>query len=327
MPRTQRTSNADKPDHRQEVTDTIIALMEEGPGRWEKPWRAGGLNTPYNTTSLTPYHGGNALYLMIQAIRRGYDDPRWLTYKQAQERGWQVRRGEKGTHIEYWEFPRTKPREGDADGDDDDRRPFVIHRVYTVFNASQVEGIPPYEPKAAQEWEIIDAGERILTNSGATIRHDQADRAYYSPAGDAIHLPPKEAFVSAPGYYGTALHELAHWSGHPSRLNRATLDRHYRFGSPDYAREELRAELASLFLAAERGIPYQAKSAAAYLKSWIGALKDDKNELFHAAGDAQRATDYLLALEQGEQPDPERWRRRVATDRQAARRREPGPGG
>lgn len=316
--------SAQQRDHRQEVTDEIIALMEAGPGRWQKPWIAGGFKTPYNTTSLTPYHGGNALYLMIQAARRGYDDPRWLTYKQAQDRGWQVRKGEKGTRIEYWEFPRARPPEGDAAGEDEERRPFVIHRVYTVFNARQVDGLSHYEPKTVAEWEVIAAGEQILARSGATIHHDQVDRAHYSAGSDAIHLPPKTSFPTAPGYYGTALHELAHWTGHPSRLHRVTLDQQYRFGSPDYAREELRAELASLFLAAERGIPYQAKSAAAYLKSWIAALRDDKNELFHAARDAQRAADYLLALEQGEPGPAQSWQARVISERQGSQQREPG---
>ena len=138
------------------------------------------------------------------------------------------------------------------------------------------------------------AGEQILGNSGAKISHDQADRAFYSRSQDSIHLPPKESFKEPAGYYGTALHELAHWTGHPSRLNRSTLNESYRFGDTSYAKEELRAELASVFLAAERGIPHDPQQHAAYVGSWIKALKEDKNEIFRAAHDASAATEYLL---------------------------------
>ncbi len=231
-----------------------------------------------------------------------------MTYKQASQEGWQVRRGEKGTQIEFWEvkpdFEEGRPvradredrRQGDNNTTDQDRSR-LIHRVYTVFNAKQIDGIPPYAPKQRNPFEVVHAGEQILTNSGARIVHDQNDRAFYNRAQDTIHLPPKDAFKEPPGYYGTALHELAHWTGHPSRLNRPTLNESYRFGDVNYAKEELRAELASVFLAAERGIPHNPEQHAAYVGSWINALKQDKNEIFRAAHDASRASDYLLALE------------------------------
>jgi antirestriction protein ArdC len=151
---------------------------------------------------------------------------------------------------------------------DGKNRPNLIHRIYTVFNATQIEGVPPLQPRQPQEWEVAHAGEEILRNSGASIRHDRADRAFYNCGRDEIHLPPKDAFKSAANYYGTALHELAHWSGHPTRLNRQTLNETYTFGDPNYAKEELRAELASVFLAAERGIPHNPEQHAAYVGSW-----------------------------------------------------------
>jgi hypothetical protein len=169
--------------------------------------------------------------------------------------------------------------------------------VYTVFNAAQIDGIPAHVPKQHTPFEVAQSGERILVGSGAMIAHDRADAAFYDWARDSIHLPAKEAFKDAPGYYGTALHELAHWSGHPSRLNRATLNDSYRFGDVNYAKEELRAELASVFLAAERGIPHDPAQHAAYVGSWIKALKEDKNEIFRASHDASAATDFLLSLE------------------------------
>jgi antirestriction protein ArdC len=298
-------------DFRQEVTDRIIDMIETGVAPWQKPWDPAdaSLDMPMNPMTAKAYRGGNAIHLMATSLLRGYGDPRWMTYRQAAVLGWQVRKGEKGTQIEFWE---AKPasdtrseaiRAGDGDGNQPAGEPDerhgnrLIHRVYTVFNATQIESIPERTPNARTVFEVIEAAEQILNNSGATILHDQADRAFYNRLADSIHLPPKHAFQDAGGYYGTALHELAHWSGHPSRLDRATLNESYRFGDISYAREELRAELASVFLAAERGIPHDPEQHAAYVSSWINVLKQDKNEIFRAAHDASRAADFLLALE------------------------------
>ena len=297
--------HADKPalrDFRQEVTDNIVRMLERGVAPWQRPWEpgAGSFSIPFNPTSERAYRGGNAIHLMATGLQRGYEDPRWMTYKQASDNGWQVRRGEKGTQIEYWEVKsasdKTQPG-GTEQGDADAQKSRFIHRVYTVFNAQQIEHIPPHTPKLSTAFEAVQAGEKILKNSGANIAHDQADQAFYSRSQDSIHLPPKDAFKDAAGYYGTALHELAHWTGHPSRLDRATLTESYRFGDTNYAREELRAELASVFLAAQRGIPHNPEQHAAYVGSWVAALKRDKNEIFRAAHDASAATDFLLTLE------------------------------
>ncbi|MGH9343216.1 MAG: ArdC family protein [Terriglobia bacterium] len=288
-----------KRDHRQEVTDSIIALLEEGVAPWQKPWQ--GFGIPMNPTTEKEYRGGNAIHLMAMALRRGYEDPRWMTYKQAAENDWHVRRGEKGARIEFWEVKQgsredNEPARPDGERPNEPERRF-IHRIYTVFNAQQIDAIPAYAPKERTPFEAVEAGERILTSSGANISHDQADRCFYNRASDSIHLTPKETFKDAPGYYGTALHELSHWTGHPSRLNRSTLTESYRFGDPTYAREELRAELASLFIAAETGIPHDPTNHAAYVGSWIDALRKDKNEIFRAAHDASAATDFVLSLD------------------------------
>lgn len=298
-------------DYRQEVTNQIIEMLETGTAPWQKPWEATSAAIPFNPTSERNYRGGNALHLMATAARKGFSDPRWLTYRQAQENGWQVRGGEKGTQIEYWQFddrsggsrsgaPQSEPDSPDQPGASHARHA-PIHRVYTVFNAEQIEGVPAHQPRQRNEWEVAKTGEQILANSGASIAHDQPDRAFYSRAQDSIHLPPKDAFRSAPDYYGTALHELAHWTGHPTRLNRQTLNESYRFGDPNYAKEELRAELTSVFLAAERGIPHNPEQHAAYVGSWINALKNDKHEIFRAAKDAHTAADYILALERSKE--------------------------
>jgi antirestriction protein ArdC len=292
-----------KRDFRQEVTNQIIEMLERGTAPWQKPWEPGALQLPFNPTSGRSYRGGNALNLMVETESKGYNDPRWLTYRQAQEQGWQVRKGEKSSQIEFWQMNDTaQPEEGLrgelADGERAGRSyNGPVRRVYSVFNASQIDGIPPYSLQRQQEWEIAEAGENILANSGAQIRHDQNDRAFYDRSQDTIHLPPKDAFKSAGGYYSTGLHELAHWTGHPSRLNRPTLNESYRFGDTSYAKEELRAELASVFLAAERGIPHNPEQHAAYVASWIDALSKDKHEIFRAARDAHKAADFILDLE------------------------------
>jgi antirestriction protein ArdC len=298
------TVETPKRDFRQEVTDNIIAMLEKGVAPWQKPWdpSKGSLELPHNPTTEKPYRGGNAIHLLAMGLKRGYEDPRWMTYRQAQENGWQVRKGEKGTQIEFWQFPDRQERGGKAKeseaGSDDERRG-LIHRIYTVFNGAQIDGIAKYAPKVHPEWEVVQTGEAILKNSGAQIHHDQQDRAFYSRLSDTIHLPTKTAFPSPAEYYGTALHELGHWTGHPDRLNRLSQPGSYAFGSQEYAKEELRAELTSVFLAAERGIPHNAEQHASYLNSWVQALKNDKNEIFRAAKDAHQAADLLLDLERG----------------------------
>jgi antirestriction protein ArdC len=292
-----------KRDLRQEITDAMIAALEKGTAPWQRPWQAGALELPFNPTSEKRYRGGNAIHLMLTGASRGYEDPRWLTYRQALEKGWQVRKGEKGTQIEFWQFG-SRSKGNDVSGDEpeglDDpsrtnNRP--LHRVYTVFNAKHIDGIPGHSPRVRQEWETIRSAESILQHSGAKIIHDQDDRAFYNRLTDSIHLPPKGAFQTPGAYFGTALHEASHWTGAVHRLNRSTLTESYRFGDLNYAKEELRAELASVFLMAERGVPHDPDRHAAYVSCWLEALRQDKHEIFRAARDAHRAADLLIALE------------------------------
>lgn len=288
-----------KRDLRQEITDSIISALEKGVAPWQKPWQAGAFEMPLNPTTGKLYRGGNALHLMVTGMRNSFEDPRWITYRQAQENGWQVRKGEKGTQIEFWQFPKNQAegREESRDTDPESSRDRFIYRVYTVFNGNQIDGIPAYAPRMRQEWEIVQGAEAILQNSGAKIIHDQPDRAFYNRLTDTIHLPPRAAFASVGSYYGTALHEAAHWTGSSDRLNRETLNNSHSFGDTEYAKEELRAELASVFLMAERGIPHNPDTHASYVGSWLASLRDDKNEIFRAARDAHKAADLLIALE------------------------------
>jgi len=287
------TERAPPRDYRAEVTADIIKMLEEGTAPWQRPWDAGQLGrSPFNPVTGKGYRGGNILSLMIASMSRGYTDPRFCTFKQALDQGWHVKKGEKASYIEFWDV---KPGKSD-EGDDDEKRTRMVHRTYAVFNAQQIDGIPKLELPARKPFEAIEAGEKMLANSGADIRHGGA-KAYYSPGTDHIQMPPKECFTDEPRYYSTALHELAHWTGAKHRLNRLTDNQ--PFGSPAYAAEEIRADLSSLFLAAELGIPYDPKDQASYIQSWIKVLKNDKNEVFRAAADASKACDYLHSLENG----------------------------
>jgi antirestriction protein ArdC len=181
-----------------------------------------------------------------------------------------------------------------AEDAEDSRRTIRLLKHYAVFHASQIDGIPEYKAPGVEEapWTRPEATDIILKNSGAVIRIG-GDRAFYSPSTDHIQLPPEHAFRGPPEFAATALHELGHWTGHSSRLNR---DMQSRFGSAGYAMEELRAELASAFVASELGIPTDIPQHASYLAHWIKPLKDDKREIFRAAADAQRIADMELGF-------------------------------
>lgn len=277
-------------EYRKELTAKIISQLEAGTAPWVKLWLPGEAlpGTPHNAVTERPYHGGNQLWLSCQ----GYADPRWCTYRQAQEQGWQVHKGERSTVVEYWQWTK---QERDAQG-----RMVEVKldqpRVYyaSVFNAQQMENVPALAP-VVLPWIPEEAAEKILKNSGAMIRHDQTDRAFYSPTFDQIHLPPRSLFPESAGYYGTALHELGHWTGHPDRLNRNLAN---QFGSQEYAKEELRAELASYFLASRLGIPHDTQHVAAYVGSWIEALQKDHNEIHRASRDAEKIVEFVLDFQQ-----------------------------
>src|SRR5665213_2548712 len=228
-------------DHYQEVTDRIIAALEAGTPPWRRPWdpdKAGGPAMPRNATTGQRYRGINVLMLGMSVLAFSSGDPRWATYKQAEDRGWQVRKGERGTTGYF--FKRLELRDDTKPDDDEDAvRRIPLLRAFTLFHASQIDGIPDYVPPTVEEapWRAPEAAEIIVANSGAVVRFG-GDRAFYSPATDHIQMPPRAAFDTAEKFCGVLIHEASHWSGAPSRLNR---DLRNRFGSHDYAREELRA--------------------------------------------------------------------------------------
>jgi len=282
-------------DPMQEFTDRIVAALESGVKPWIRPWdsdQAIGPQAPFNPVTGKRYHGINVLILGMDLRAFQSGDPRWMTYQQAQGKQWQVRKGERSTTIFF-----TKPLEVEDDETEEGKKTFRFMKHHAVFHASQVDGIPAYKVPSVEEapWTCPEASDIILKNSGAVVRIG-GDRAFYSPATDHIQLPPERAFYGPEEYAATALHELAHWTGHTSRLNR---DLSHRFGSAAYAMEELRAELASAFVANELGIPTDIPHHASYIAHWIKPLKDDKREIFRAAADAQR----IATMELGFHPD------------------------
>ena len=288
------------------AAERVIKQLEKGVAPWQKGWNkpTAADAPPHNPVSGTRYKGLNTIVLRSVAEERGYSDPRWLTYKQAKEKGAQVRKGERGTKVEYWKFP--PPGEGKDKGADktvqdgkEPEKPRIIHRTYTVFNAEQCEKMPALERaeyRQPREWEVSERAERLLEESGAKIEHKAGDRAYYRPSEDKIVLPEQEQFRSPSAYYSTTLHEMGHWTGHESRMNRESLQKGVEdgFGSEAYAREELRAEMTSMTVNGVMKLPHEPERHAAYAGSWIKTLKDNPNELRHAARDAGRMADYIL---------------------------------
>jgi putative DNA primase/helicase len=292
------TSEQQKPFH-VTVAEKLIGQLEQGTAPWQKPWEPGA-DLPMNPVSGKRYRGINALQLMSE----GRSDPRWLTYRQAQGMDAQVRGGEKGTTIQYWKFTEERPLEVDGKPVLDARGKPVTQtiklerpRVFlaTVFNAEQIDGLPRLAARMEHAWDPVERAERILQASGAAIQHGERDAAYYRPRTDTIHLPDRSQFPEAAAYYAVSLHELAHWTGHGKRLDR---DLAHPFGSEGYAREELRAEVCSMILGNEIGIGHDPMRHAAYVGSWIKALRDDPLEIFRAVADAEKMCEYVLGLEQ-----------------------------
>lgn len=287
-------------EYRDELVKKLCEAMENGTAPWQKTWTDG--DAPFNAVSGRSYRGINTINLALQSQALGHaNDPRWLTFDQAKEKGWHVKQGEKGTHVEFYKFDE-KPKFDefgapvlDADGKQEVEKSVLV-RNYVVFHASQIEGIPPYEPKNRNSIEASEKAERILKESGAEIRHG-GNEAFYNLTEDYIQVPERDQFKSQADYYATALHEVAHWTGHPSRLNRPTSS---DMKSETYAKEELVAEIASMFVSAETGIPQNQEhfdNHASYVNYWIKAVKEDPNALFKAVNQAQKASEEILKYE------------------------------
>ena len=275
-----------------EVSARIVAELERGAAPWIKPWSAtAGANTPCNAVTNRPYSGCNVILLWL-ARNRGWPTPRFLTFKQAIEAGGSVRKGEHGTKVIF--VKRLQIRDGD--GEEADTRLIPMLREYSVFNVDQCENLPDNikagKPMRIRNPDTRDAlADEFLRSTGADIREGHGE-AYFVPSQDFISMPAFEAFKGADHFYNVTFHELTHWSGHKSRLDR---DLRHRFGERAYAAEELVAELGAAFLSAEFGFDGDVRNAG-YIGTWLDLLRSDKRAFFTACSKAQAAADYLRGL-------------------------------
>ena len=293
---------------RKAMVDQLLAFIESNPTAWEAGWyKVGG--APRNGKTGKNYNGLNALWLYLLAEHKGYADPRWVTYQQAKDLKASVKAGEKSSNVFYWSWYDKKTKkpfdeETVKDMSKDERQKYLDENVrpvlkyYQVFNASQCNNFPkldaeqqemPADERARQNAKI----ESIIANSAAPVYYDGGNRAYYSPRQDSIHLPEINRFQTMQDYYATALHEIAHSTGHESRLSRKMIG---AFGTSEYAKEELRAELASVFMQLDYDISVEGKhfeNHAAYLQSWLKSVRDDQKEFFAAVTDAEKISQYV----------------------------------
>ena len=298
--RDQQNQSSNQSSLYSQVTDRIIAELEQGIVPWVRPWGSGeggaGLGLPRNVRTAKAYSGINILLLWDALIKGGYTSQQWLTFKQALELGGCVRKGEKGWTVCYADsfIPKDEKERARQDGSDPQSVPFL--RRYTVFNVAQCDGLPEnVSPLSTpdQERELIPHAEALIAATGASFQIG-GEIACYIPKLDTIRVPPQTAFHDQINYYRTVFHELGHWTGHASRLAR---DLSTKFASNGYAREELVAELATAFVCASLGIVPTVRHAD-YLGNWLQVLKEDSRAIFKAASMASKACDYILAFEQ-----------------------------
>lgn len=293
-------STTNRKDCYAEITNAIIADLEKGIRPWVQPWASGtGKASRPLRHNGEPYRGINVLWLWRAASIAGYRNPYWLTFRQAQELGGHVRRGEKSTLVVY-AYLYSKTEDDDAREPEEKRVPFF--KAYSAFNSEQVENLPArFTPSTREETPGNDFGPNpraveFFANTGAAIREDK-DRAYYSVLEDSVYMPPFRSFEKADRYYSTLAHELTHWTGHPTRTPRK-FPRAAAFTPATYAREELVAELGAAFLCADLGINLTPRpDHADYISTWLQVLRNDKRAIVQAAAYAQRATDFLHALQ------------------------------
>ncbi len=297
-----RATGAEKSNLYDEVTARIIAELEAGRAPWAQPWGApgakAGLGLPKNALTGRTYSGVNILILWHHVVRAGFATQTWLTYRQAQEMGGHVMKGERGVtacHADTF-IPKAERERAEQDGDEPGRVAFL--KRFTLFNVEQCEGLPEDAYAGAAplpEAEIIPQAERLIEATGADFRVG-GTKAFYVPSQDFIRVPPQPAFFEQVNYYRTCFHELGHWTGHETRLAR---DLSHSFGSKPYAHEELVAEMASAFVCASLSITPTVRHTD-YIGSWLEVLREDNRAIFRAASQASKAADFILAFRDAE---------------------------
>lgn len=280
------------------INNRIMELLEQGTIPWRKTWNAQS-NMPKNMVSKKEYRGVNIFLLACMP----YSSPYWMTFKQVQDKGGHVRKGEKSCPVIFWKWLDKKAEGFDLiDSLTNGKIPML--RYYSVFNIEQTEGIEaPPSTEIINSFTPIERAEQIISGMPykPEIRHG-GNKASYSPMLDYVKLPVPEAFQSPEEYYNTAFHELTHATGHASRLGRKGVTETNYFGSHEYSKEELVAEMGASFLSGYAGIENKTiENSAAYLQGWLRELKSDKKLLVMAAAQAQKASDYILNLKGGEE--------------------------
>lgn len=290
---------------RNELADAILKnLKKEGqllPPAWDRK-----AVCPQNPVSKTHYYGANLLKLMYAAVQKGTEDPRWCTYKQAAEMGWQVKRGAKGVLCEKWIYTKEVDKKGPdgkilLDKHDNPIKETVrlknpIANYFILFNFEDIKGITKLELPELSYDDTLKLAEDFIRSSECPIQQIAQKNAFYDPANDRIVLPPKDTFRTTEDFLQTALHEMAHSTGHPNRLNRPFMN---MFGTPDYAREELNAELGAIFTKFDIGLAfheggYIETRNQQYIKSWIEILEKEQTEFFKACTNAEKISRRLV---------------------------------
>ena len=276
----------------QEVTDQIVAMLEQGVVPWRSPIlgrQKAGL--PKNLESKKDYRGINSFLLAFTAWTRGYESSYWMTFNQAQDHKGSIKKGEKSSMVIFWKQYET------TDKETGEIKNVPVLRYYRVVNVEQCEGIPAPDAVSFEplDFKPIEKAEAIACGyaGGPTVEHG-GSRAFYQPSQDVVRLPEQTRFASAEDYYSTLFHELAHSTGHSKRLDRGLDADPQPFGSPDYGKEELVAEMSAAFLCAHAGTkPVTIENQAAYLQGWLKQLRGDKKLVVIAAGAAQKAADWI----------------------------------
>ncbi|MBQ3347758.1 MAG: DUF1738 domain-containing protein [Synergistaceae bacterium] len=282
-------------EYREDITNRIIEAVKMGTAPWQKSWSDGG--TPYNAVTGKPYMGMNSIILSLVGEKLdGNEDPRWATRKQAESQGWAVRKGERHTKIFLLLLKDRKDSSGRLIISKNGKiAQDAIRKTFEVYHASQLIGIKPYVKPLHKPVISNETIEEIIYNSSARIFEGGNEACYY-PGKDTICMPHKRSFSDTEGYYSTLLHEMAHWTGHRTRLDRFD---EWNKDKKDYAMEELVAELASTFLSAETGLPQTQEhfeNHASYIDSWVSILESNSNAIFTAASEAKKAADFILSF-------------------------------
>lgn len=302
---------------RKQLVDEILKNLESGVGLWQQGWQLTGV--PISAITGKRYNGVNRLFLTAATMSRGYKDNRWLTYKQMEEKGWSFKKDEEGNNlgkgagvpIEYFELRDRETKkpfdshtlDGMTEDDKDvymDENVYPLRKYYRVFNGEIIDGIPEREKRELDPNGYSERAENILqlwSDTESKIIYG-GDEAFYRRSSDEIHLPEKKMFNDLPEFYATALHEVGHSTGHKSRLNR---NLEGAFGSEEYAKEELCAEIASMFIEQDLEIAVGDKhiqNNSAYIQHWKKKIKEDPNVLFKAIADAERITKFVMAKEE-----------------------------